>query len=108
MKGHEQVIALRRRGVRPACLWVSDYDCLTVGDGLTVSVEQQDTPERIDWRFVVGLTVLLDGFDGDRLMRIAKACGPFAKRIVTTIFCPATWRVQSINDTEGVLTWPSC
>lgn len=115
MTGHEQVIALRRQGVRPVCLWVSDYAAMSAGDGVTVRLTPQDVPEQLDWRFAVGLTVLVDGHDARRVERIAAACKQFAKRVVATVYGERIDRagrpyaaVDRINDTEGLLTWPSC
>lgn len=113
MTGQERIIAMRRQGLRPACVWVSDYRCGT-DDGLTVSLSSTDVPEQQDWRFLVGLTALVDGDSAERVRRITEACKAFATRVISTTYCltgvvdtfglPCR-AVSSIEDTEGVMTW---
>ena len=82
---------------------------LTFDDG-----PKKDTPELLDWRFLVGLTVHLSGDDARRLERLTAACMQYAKRVVATLFAPVEYAgqryhtVASIADTEGVMVWPSC
>ncbi len=115
MIGHEQILDLRRRRVRPVAVWVSDYPCCTAGNGTTVSLSPQDVPELIDWRFLIGLVVHVDGDDAQRVARIADACRAFAARVVATVYGPGkdyagrpVAIATSITDTQGVLTWQSC
>ena len=114
MTGQDQIIALRRRGLSPVVVWVSDYPCISAGDGTTVSLSPGDNPELQDWRFLVGLTALIDGYDQNRVERIAKACGTFAKRVITTTFAERKNRwgqpvgeAVKLTDTQGVFVWQS-
>ena len=115
MTGQEQIIALRRSGRSPRTVWVHDY-LANLRDGATVCLSPQDVPEQQDWRFLVGLTVLVSGTCEARLARIAAACGAFAKRVIVNVHSPEPVRGQcglptfpllKITDTDGVLTWPT-
>lgn len=113
MTGQDRILAMRRKGLRPTCVWVSDYPCDTA-DGLTVSLAATDVPEQQDWRFLVGITALVDGDSAERVRRIAEACKAIAKRVIATTYaltgqtdafgmpCRA---VSRIDDTEGLMTW---
>ena len=77
MRGHEGVIAMRRKGSRPA------HVTLQIGDGPAdswpsvpelhpypvVMVHPVDVPELLDLRFVVGLPVIVDGGESVERMR---------------------------------------
>lgn len=108
MTGHEHILALRRSGYRPACVWVDDMAHRWTDDGMTVSLSPSDTPELLDWRFLKGLTVVVAGTDAARVARIAQQCHAHAKRVLSTVFQHAGGRmadVSALTDTEGVLTW---
>ena len=104
MTGQDQIIALRRKGFAPRYVWVSDRPAAVL-DGATVRLNPADVPEQQDWRFLVGLTALVDGPQADRVARIAAAVQPIARRVIATT-CPAR-DVTNITDTEGSLTWPN-
>lgn len=107
MNGHQPILALRRSGRKPAFVWVSDLE-KTHLDGLTVCVAG-DTPELLDLRFLVGVTALVEGQDGNRVQRIATACQKFASRVVASVVHQVNehrWETKSITDTDGVMTWP--
>lgn len=114
MTGQEKILAMRRAGSSPRTVWVDDF--ASTPDGLTVSLAPRDVPEQQDWRFLVGLTVLVSGTCEVRLARIAAACGAFAKRVIVNVHSPEPARGQhglptspllKITDTDGVLTWPT-
>lgn len=113
MNGHRELIAMRRSGFRPECVWVADYPCPTDwakwGDHPQVCVDG-DTPELEDFRFLVGITVVIDGFDNTRVQRFAKACSTHAKRVIANVsrITEPYQRIElvSTTDTAGVLTWP--
>lgn len=112
MNGHRELIAMRRSGFKPAFVFVNDYPCDTNwakwGDHPTVCVSG-DTPELEDYRFLVGTTVILAGFDATRIERFSKACEAHAKRVIATVstqLTPARCEVVSVADTEGTMTWP--
>lgn len=104
MTGQDQIIALRRRGFAPRYVWVSDRPTAML-DGVTVRLSPQDVPEQQDWRFLVGLTALVEGAQADRVARITAAVQPIARRVIATT-CPAR-DITNITDTEGSLTWPN-
>jgi len=102
--GQDQIIALRRKGFAPRYVWVSDRPSRFL-DGSTVRLSPQDVPEQQDWRFLVGLTAIVEGAQADRVARIAAAVQPIARRVITTT-CPGR-DVTNITDTEALLTWPN-
>jgi hypothetical protein len=106
MKGHDQLIALRRKGLKPTYVWISDYPWAFL-DGLTVNVHG-DTPELLDLRFLVGTTALVEGPDQSRVDRIANACEAIAQRVIANCNTWDGMRITSTTttDTEGVMTWP--
>lgn len=101
MKGDRELIAMRRAGQKPSVVWVSDFPRKTM-DGLTVCVHG-DTPELLDLRFLVGVTVLAESSDQRRLERLVEACKAHAKRVVGTQFDGRD--VVRIIDTAGHMTW---
>lgn len=78
MRGHEKLIALRRAGKRPAIVFVNDFLCPTdwfeTGDRhVTVSVAGEAL-NRVDLRFLVGLTVSATSFEEARARDLLSAC----------------------------------
>lgn len=76
MIGHEQVIALRAEGYKPAAIFVEDKPVSRLGaeweidaGGLPVVYVGGDNPDRADLRFVVGLRVHLLAEDPGRAVR---------------------------------------
>lgn len=104
MRGHESIIALRRTGLTPRYVWVSDFRHAFL-DGMTVRLSPTDQPEQLDFRFLVGLTAIVEGQDGAKAARIAAACGVEAKRVIASVH--GRWDVESVTDTDEVLTWPT-
>lgn len=102
MTGQHSILELRRVGLKPAHVWISDHQTQHM-DGMTVRVTG-DTPELLDLRFLVGITVLVEGPDPARVERIAAACEPIAARVIATT-APSR-DVTRITDTKGALTWP--
>ena len=87
MTGQEQIIKLRRAGKSPRFVWVQDFPGPVYG-AMNVRLSPTDVPEQQDWRFLVGLTALVEGFDPDRVARIAKACAAYARRVVANVNSP--------------------
>jgi hypothetical protein len=107
MTGQHEILRMRREGVAPLFVWVSDFTTATL-DGMTVCVAG-DTPELEDFRFLVGLTALVEGADGKRVERIAACCGKHAKRVIASVIQPVNkwhWETKGVNDSKGVMTWP--
>lgn len=112
MNGHQAIIDMRRKGLKPVRVYISDYPCRTDwakwGDVPDVCIAG-DIPELQDFRFLIGTTAWVDGSDKDRVQRIAKACAAHAKRVVSTVFKRIdAYQLEtvSITDTDEVLTWP--
>lgn len=83
MRGHEQIIAMRKIGRAPAIVFVNDYPCKTAsdwhlhGDHATVDVHG-DVVQLLDTRYLVGLRVSISGSTEVRakaLAEKAKAAG---------------------------------
>lgn len=106
MTGQEKIIALRRSGKSPRTVWVNDFASHTFG-GNTVSLTPADVPEQQDWRFVVGLTVVISSENQERMARIAAACAQFAKRVIANLHATGNPQLLQVTDTEGALTWPA-
>ena len=117
MRGHEQLLAMRRRGMVPAIVFIScDPDTLgEAGDWqartpemAAVVIEPADQPEMLDLRFLVGLLVKVDGLDAERVERVTQACiEAKAARVIASTVAPAGYglRITGITDTEGTLGW---
>lgn len=113
MNGHRELIAMRRSGFKPGTVWISDDPCQTDWarwkDHPQICVAG-DTPELEDFRFLVGVeTVIVEGYDQARVARIAKACEPYARRVIASTFDldEKNWVVLvSTTDTKGELNWP--
>ncbi len=84
MQGHEPIIAMRLQGKKPALVYLDmlrDYspmkawaDWPGVSPAIpTVWVQDSDTPSRLDLRFLVGLTAVITGTDGERIRQLTQA-----------------------------------
>lgn len=108
MNGARELFAMRRAGYKPAFVWVSDFPGPLI-DSVTVRLNDE-TPELCDFRFLVGVVAIVEGADASRVARIAKACSAHARRVIASVLAPINqyrWEVTSVNDSEGVLTWPT-
>lgn len=104
MTGHDEILAMRRAGSKPAFVWVTDHAKVIPSDH-TVRIAPADVPEQLDLRFVVGTTVLVEGESQARVDRIAAVCQRFASRVITATSHGRT--VDRITDTQGVMQWPN-
>lgn len=97
MRGVEPLIAMRRRGKRPAVVFI-DADAgpralpswaqwqNVDGSMADVDIEASESLLRIDWRPFVGLTVHVSGSNADRVTAIAKQLTEAgAKRVVSSL-----------------------
>lgn len=113
MRGHEPLLAMRRRGMRPPSVWLTDapqpkpladgtrLDWWAFGKLLPaeVTLEPGDHPLRTDLRFVVGMTVHLHLDDPERLRAFARACiDAGAVRVFGTshTFDPKRWEATEV------------
>jgi len=79
MRGHEELLAMRRRGMKP---WLVDVDLEPNGCAdwpqwsLTpmVQIAPTDSIRRLDLRFLVGLPVIVSGLDAERVRTAFEAC----------------------------------
>lgn len=113
MRGHEPIVAMRKRGQKPAIVYLDLMrdaspmkawrDWPGVSPAIpTVWVQPEDAPHRLDLRFLVGLTAVVTGEDSDRVAALAKACTDAgALRVVASVVEPAPrreFRVVSVTD----------
>lgn len=115
MTGHDAILKLRRAGLAPAAVWVDDYIHPYAENG-TVCLSPADVPEQQDWRFAVGLLVLVASHHPERLRRIAASVGEYASRVISSLIeidphrCDWIGRpavnVAAITDTKQEFTWP--
>lgn len=97
MRGHQALIALRRRGLRPWAAFVSDgADRLGAWrdwqDDLSAAhfeVQADDNPLTLDLRCLTGMLVFIDSEDRRRLLALHRACiDAGAKRVMSALFAP--------------------
>ena len=110
MTGHQPLIAMRRARLKPPFVVVTDAVKCIEAD-YTVMVGDEETPEAMDLRFLVGCTVMVEGVDAQRVDRITKACvAAKADRVIATTHrqtAPMRLEITRITDTEGVMNWPA-
>lgn len=106
MKHHEWVAALRRRGHKPACVWLHvDGDAETFAEvnrlpnsAPQVVIEPADAIDRLDLRWLVGCMVFVHGESEARVRRaFARAQDEGAARVIA--YAPTC-----VLDTAGILT----
>ena len=77
MNGQKELIALRRRGIKPAsvCLYDFEFDAewLEFGELPRVTVNKDKILD-LDLRFVVGMTVMIESYDKDRAKQLFDKC----------------------------------
>ena len=118
MRGHRALIAMRRRGVRPSCVWISlDGDATrswrdwhihspTFAD---VEIDADESPALLDLRWVIGLTAFVWGLDAPRVAAVAQACRDHdAARVITAAGDPRRPADEMhITDTRKARSWLS-
>jgi hypothetical protein len=113
MRGHEVIVAMRRRGSKPPMvrLQLGTFPRRAPDWGLppeVVFVEPADYIPRLDLLFVVGCLVLVDGQDADRVHALAAAAMDHgAQRVIAHVVRPRgeTFDILEITDTEYSLSW---
>jgi hypothetical protein len=77
MNGQKELIALRKRGIKPAsvCLYDFEFDTewLEFGELPRVTVHKDKIID-LDLRFVVGMTVMIESYDKDRANHLFDKC----------------------------------
>lgn len=111
MRFQDRIIEMRKRGMRPICLWLTDVE---PKDRWSVQYESGDSPATADLRFVRGLLVKVEGYDRERVEAWAMACeNAGAVRVIWAVFaCSGAGefrRVQTVamGDTEGTFNYES-
>ena len=117
MRGHTQLIAMRKDGLVPDVVLVETNPELftAVHDWheysptrAQVRIEATDNPDAADLRFLVGLSVMVNGNDLDRVRRVGKACERAkASRVITFVQRAINDRFEIVEmtDTAGRVTW---
>lgn len=92
MRGHEPLLALRRKGLKPRMVFIDAFEDSDnswrdwpTNDPTHPQIEvlADDSIAGLDFRFVVGLTVMVTGHDKARVNAIRGACiDAGAKRVV--------------------------
>lgn len=77
MKGHHELIEMRKAGMHPKWVFVNDFICKTDwhewGEHATISTIGDSIAE-LDFRGVMGLHVSVSGYDLRRVQGIAAQC----------------------------------
>jgi hypothetical protein len=117
MRNHEPIVALRRRGMKPAGVVAILTERCPKGDSDharwhregNVFVEPEDVIAALDLRFLVGCVVFISGEDERRVRDLFAAVQDHgAKRVVANCgrVVNGNGRLDLTLDTEGALTWP--
>ena len=82
MRGHHELIEMRKQGKAPRYVFINDYHCRTdwfenPGDAVTICTEGDDV-KTLDMRFLVGLTVLVSSGSEKRARGLLDACKRYA------------------------------
>ena len=126
MKGHEDLIAMRRQGYTPSAVWLDlDPDSLEMWrvwpsfigvqwrkypgerSGFAhVLIEPKDSVPRLDLRFLTGLQAWVAGSDLVRVKQMHQACiDAGAERVLTTVHKPdarGDLKAVAMFDTDGI------
>lgn len=77
MNGAKELLDLRRRGIKPASVCIYDYEFdtewLDYGELPRVTVHKDKIID-LDLRFVVGMTVMIEGYNKDRTDHLFERC----------------------------------
>lgn len=116
MRGHEPILAMRQRGMKPALVFLDlDRNHAPAKSWLewpgvspaipTVWVQEDDAPNRLDLRFLVGLSTVISGTDEARVAALERAAiDAGAHRVVAVVLVPhidrgeRTHRVVRVTD----------
>jgi hypothetical protein len=114
MRGHRELIDMRRHGKAPAVVYA---DCDPYGKAMSESavalwIEPTDNLQRLDLRCVVGLHVIVNGCDPVRVEEAAQAMRRAnAARVQAFTFRPVVdrgvsgFKTTHHTDTQGAYEW---
>jgi len=119
MRGHQQLIAMRKDGFVPDCVWIdTDHDHLNCWrdwhgmDSRHAHVQIEPAERRFDLRCVIGLPCFVQGSDRRRVFAVRDACiAAGAARVIASVTQQrgqgdyATFEAIESSDTEGVFAW---
>lgn len=78
MRGHTELIALRKSGKHPKYVFLNDYPCKTdwfeFGDHVTIETSPSEAIGSLDLRFLRGVTVSVSALSEKRAKALFKAC----------------------------------
>lgn len=106
MRGHEQLIATRRGGLQPVSVQIALTDLplpkwcsVNPGAHAWLHIGSGDTIERLDLRCLVGMLVVIDGHDEQRVESVhSAAISHGARRVVSTVTEPKFFDVVKTID----------
>jgi hypothetical protein len=122
MRGHDDVIRMRRAGEAPSMVRIeTDEGFNRFGFGAhpphgtdqpQIFIGPTEAAHRLDLRFVVGLFVQVNGCNGERVAAVAQACiNANADRVLGVTHREQGqgefrhFPVISVTDTKGVMAW---
>lgn len=114
MRGHRPIETLRRRGVKPAVIWVSDIDGIQVdrwhrnGTDPEVLITADDDIDRLDLRFARGIRVEVHTFSEQLTAGLVEAfVKAGADRVLGCVFELHRHGAECIamTDTAGDAVW---
>lgn len=115
MRGHEPIIAMRQRGKRPAMVYLDlerDHSPMKAWQDWpdvhpavpSVWIQPEDVPNRLDLRFLLGLTAVVTGHDAQRVQAVeAAAIEAGALRVIAAEIDPQGFRTVRVSDSAGEL-----
>lgn len=119
MRGHEAILAMRRVGAAPACVWLHDVPAYTehtsAGRGWQLStnhaqveVLEHEPARRLDLRFAAGLTLWVHTRSAARLRAVHNAARESGVGRVLGVLLQGEGEattVAAMTDTEGAFAW---
>ena len=115
MKGHEAIIAMRKRRQTPAIVWVGDKgdeNWMRYTDASAcVVIADSERLEQLDLRWAVGLDLRMGIADGRAQAAFDAFCKVKPKRVICVAFNQTTkngrpdFEAVETMDTDGVMTW---
>lgn len=105
MRGHEKIIAMRKRRTIPEIVFLNDFPCEFAEDWADVCVHN-DTISSLDLRFLIGLTVSIAGTDEKRVKALyQKAIDNKAKLVGASVIDTKLvhWKQTGWTETHGIL-----
>jgi hypothetical protein len=98
MRGHDKLIELRSRGLRPEVVFLNDYKTRPeFFDGTNIEIEGEEM-SLIDLRFLVGLSVAASSSCEIRARQILEACKKSGARMVAICHIPESPQNRKTTD----------